>query len=221
MDCYDSKLKSFAMDLCKVNAIKFGNFKMKVGLNSPIYCDLRVLVSYPKLLETLGGLIVEKMGCATEHQLLCGVPYTALPIATVMSVLIGKPMVMRRKEAKSYGTKKLVEGVFNKGDNCLIIEDIMTSGSSILETVKDLRDSGLSVTDVVVVLDREQGGVKIVRDNGINVHALLTMTELLKYLEEGNCIGTDVAKDVKKYIAENQITKTTINQINTSECYTA
>lgn len=78
-----------------------------------------------------------------EYKHICGVPYTALPIATLLSIKQQKPMLIRRKEAKAYGTKKLIEGKYCAGDSCLIIEDIITSGSSILETVADLRGEGI------------------------------------------------------------------------------
>lgn len=79
-----------------------------------------------------------------EYKHICGVPYTALPIATLLSIKQQKSMLIRRKEAKAYGTKKLIEGKYSAGDSCLIIEDIITTGSSILETVSDLRADGIT-----------------------------------------------------------------------------
>lgn len=123
-------------------------------------------------------------------------------------------MVMRRKEAKDYGTKKLIEGCFKGGDNCLIIEDVVTSGSSILETVKDLINCDILVNDVIVLLNREQGGEKILQENNIKMHALLTMTQLLQFLKEENCISEEVCINVKEYLGQTQVTTIQKNSIS-------
>ncbi|XP_075222950.1 rudimentary-like isoform X2 [Lycorma delicatula] len=136
---------------------------------------------------------------------LCGVPYTALPIATLMSVKLNQPMVMRRKEAKSYGTKKLVEGHFNTEEKILIVEDVVTSGSSILETYNDLIQSGLVVTDAVVVVDRQQGGTANLQKNGIKIHPLITLSQVMDILHAAGKVDLDIVKAVNYYISINQV----------------
>jgi len=135
----------------------------------------------------------------------CGVPYTALPLATIVSVQQGTPMLVRRKEAKAYGTKKLVEGIFNAGDTCLIVEDVVTSGSSILDTVRDLQSEGIVVTDAVVVVNREQGGVDNIAKHGVRMHSLFTLSFLLNTLHEAGRIEKSTVEAVAKYIAAVQI----------------
>nr|CAH7730859.1 unnamed protein product [Callosobruchus chinensis] len=116
-------------------------------------------------------------------------------------------MVMRRKEAKDYGTKKMIEGVFKKGDNCLIIEDVITSGSSILETVDDLTAEGIKCSEAVVFLNREQGGAEFLKQNGINVHSLLNLTDLMRYLEEEGCVDQKTVNKVSDYLQTTQVDK--------------
>lgn len=206
MSKYSEKLRKLAVDLFKINAIKFGEFTTKSGIVTPVYCDLRVIISYPELMENLTDLIIEKYGKEIKNsKLICGVPYTALPIATVISMKQSKPMVMRRKEKKDYGTKKLIEGVFNDGDTCLIIEDVVTSGSSILETVKDLTDSGMKCTNAIVLLNREQGGESILSQNGIKMNALLSLTELIDILVDNKHISVEIKQLVHNYIKEAQV----------------
>ncbi|CAG9812390.1 unnamed protein product [Phaedon cochleariae] len=212
MDSFNAKLKQFAKDLFAIDAIKFGEYKTKVGVMTPVYCDLRVIVSYPRTMETLADLLVTYLENISRFDLLCGVPYTALPIATAMSLKTSIPMVMRRKEAKDYGTKKLIEGIFKEGQNCLIVEDVVTSGSSILETVKDLNGAGIKCTDAVVLLNREQGGSEFLKNNGIQMHSLLSMTQLMEYLHEAGCVDDAMVEKVKKYLAATQIDQTQLTK---------
>lgn len=203
-----TKLKELGLRLFEINAFKFGDFKMKVGINSPVYFDLRVIVSYPDVMNTLAELLTEyirQIGVETSGVHLCGVPYTALPIATLISIKADRPMLIRRKEVKTYGTKKLIEGKFNAGDKCLIIEDVVTSGSSILDTVNDLRAEGLVVTDAIVVVDREQGGVQNTEESGVRMHSLFTLSYLLNVLLEAGRIEEKTVQSVAKYIAGAQI----------------
>lgn len=89
---------------------------------------------------------------------------------------------MQRKEAKTYGTKKLIEGVYEQGGRALIIEDVVTTGGSILETVQVLKNEGLVVKDVICVLDREQGGFEALQKAGIRLHSVLKVSQILQYL---------------------------------------
>lgn len=131
---------------------------------------------------------------------------SALPIATLLSVKIDQPMLIRRKEAKAYGTKKLIEGKFTAGERCLIIEDVVTTGSSIIETVNDLRSEGLRIEDAIVVVNREQGGVQNISQQGIVLHSMFTLSYLLEVLKKSGRVEESTVKAVADYISANQVT---------------
>lgn len=197
-------LSTIIDQLFEIEAVKFGKYTLKSGLVSPFYIDLRLIISYPTLLKDLSELIWNKAKNLKKDRL-CGVPYTALPLATCLSVTHNIPMIMKRKEIKDYGTKKMIEGVFNPEDTCLIIEDIITSGASIIETVEPLVDQGLCINDIIVIIDREQGGVQNVNKHGFQVHSLLTITNIIDHLFKQNKISSEQVESTHEFINENKL----------------
>ncbi len=196
--------QSIALALHEVGAVKFGEFTLKSGMKSPIYIDLRVLISYPTLLreiaEAMAGLAKN-----LEFDVIAGIPYTALPIATAISIEQGWPMVYARKEVKDYGTKRKLEGVFKEGQTALIIDDLITTGGSKFETIEPFQEAGLKVTDIVVLVDREQGGAKLLEEKGYHLHSVLGINELLDILKSANKIDETNYKNAKEFIAKSQI----------------
>uniref|UniRef100_A0A1A8NZR6 Uridine 5'-monophosphate synthase n=1 Tax=Nothobranchius rachovii TaxID=451742 RepID=A0A1A8NZR6_9TELE len=200
----DISVDSLILKLHDVNAVKFGEYKLKSGLLTPIYIDLRVLVSHPNLMNQVSSLIYQRVQEESlQFDSVCGVPYTALPLATIICSRHELPMLIRRKEAKDYGTKRLVEGSFHVGDTCLIIEDTVTSGSSILETAEVLHKEGLKVTDAVVLMDREQGGVEMLEYQKIILHPIISMSKLLDVLLAAKRIDAETDRTVRKFIQSN------------------
>lgn len=195
--------EELAIKLYDIEAVKFGAFTLKSGIVSPIYIDLRMTVSYPEILEAVADAIYHKIA-NLDYDILCGVPYTALPIATGISLKHNKPMILRRKEAKNYGTKKILEGKYLAGQVCLVVEDLITSGSSIFETIEELESEGLFVNDAAVLLDREQGGSHYLADRGYKLHSVFTITELLSFLHKNGKVDFSTVQTIKEFIAAHQ-----------------
>ncbi|WP_417429614.1 orotidine-5'-phosphate decarboxylase [Halpernia sp.] len=199
-----SNKENFLLECYQLGIIKFGKFTLKSGIESPFYVDLRPLASDPKILKKLSFFLLELISI-NDFDLICGVPYAALPMATAMSLESELPLIIKRKEAKAYGTKKLIEGIFSKGQNCLIVEDVITSGISLLETIPEIEKEDLKVTDIIVVLDRQQGGKKLLEERGFRVHSLFNMTEVCEILRKNNLISDEEISRINDFLKGNQV----------------
>lgn len=172
--------QTLVKSLYQAGCIALGEFVLKSGQVSPIYLDLRRIISFPGLLKEVAMAMWEKVKCQ-PFDCICGVPYAALPLATIISLQSEIPLIMRRKEKKTYGTQQSIEGVYHRGNRCLIVEDVLTTGSSIKETIADLTAVGVTVTDVVIAIDRRDTKAALL-PLGYQLHAVLTLNEIFNHL---------------------------------------
>jgi uridine monophosphate synthetase len=177
-----SELEQLAVTLFEIGAVRFGRFQLHSGKQSPIYIDLRLLISHPTVLRRVAqayGQLLQTL----EYDLLAAIPYAGLPIGTAIALEIERPLIFPRKTAKSYGTGRQIEGKWQVGQRAVIVEDLITSGDSILQGIAALKAVGLEVQDAVVLIDRQQGGAQTLADNGYTLHAVLRLEQILNTLE--------------------------------------
>ena len=188
----------------KIGAIQIKDITLKSGSASPIYFDMRMIMSHPHLLHKVATFFNTIMH-PYFYDVVCGVPYAALPLATAVASAGNYPLIMQRKDVKSYGLQKMVEGDFKSGARCAIIEDVITTGSSILETVRTLEQSGLVVNDIFVIIDREQKGKSNVQKHGYTLASLFTVSQVLSVLLAESLISHQQYARIKQFFAEGAV----------------
>jgi uridine monophosphate synthetase len=198
------------ISLHAIGCVKFGQFKLKSGLMSPIYIDLRLLVTHPSVLkqaaQAMAGLIHSELGTQNSElafDRLAAIPYAGLPIGVAVALETNKPLIYPRKEAKDYGTAKLIEGEYNAGETVLMVDDLITKGTAKLEALKPLTDAGLIVKDILVLIDREQGGAAELAQHGVKLHAVFTLSQMLDELVAAGKLAPAQREEVITWIKAN------------------
>jgi uridine monophosphate synthetase len=192
-DLVSSAKTDLILQLHDLGCVQFGNFTLASGKQSPLYLDLRRLSGSPTLLKHVAQACADLLATLT-FDCLAAVPYAALTIGTAIALATDKPLIYPRKEIKSYGTGRGIEGVFEVGETAVIIEDLVTSGGSVVKAAIPLVEAGLHLRDVVVLIDREQGGRENLAEQGYQLHAVLRLSEILDTLyQAGRISATELA----------------------------
>ncbi|MEM4256862.1 MAG: orotate phosphoribosyltransferase [Candidatus Diapherotrites archaeon] len=196
--------EELAIKLQEIGAIKFGLFTLKSGLKSPIYIDLRLLVSYPQVLKMVAKQL-NKAAHEIKFDCIAGIPFAAISIATALSLEGNYRAIFPRKDVKDYGTKAMVEGKFSQGEVVLVIDDLITTGESKFEAIAPLEKVGLKVKDILVLIDREQGGSEELAKSGIKLHSVFKITELIEILYRHGKMDEAHYETTKKYFKEGKL----------------
>jgi uridine monophosphate synthetase len=191
---------ALADGLLEAGCVRFGEFRLKSGLISPIYLDLRNLVSHPGLLARVAESYARLLE-GLEYERMVALPYAALPIATAISLRNGRPFIYPRKEAKEYGTRAEIEGEFHPGERVVVVDDLATTGGSKFEAVEKLASVGLSVQDVVVLIDRQSGAAEALKAAGLRLHAVFTLGRLLDHWQQAGKVEVSHLNAARAFLA--------------------
>jgi len=174
-------VKEFATFLYQNGAIKFGNFKLSSGKESPYYIDLRLVPSFPhqfrKMIKTLQNSISEKIGFE-NFDCVASVPTSGLVIASALAIEIVKPLIYIRQKPKEYGTENVIEGKMSKGARVLLVDDVATTGLSLINAIKPLKNEGMIVTDAFTIINRFEGAREALASENIRLYEITDIITL-------------------------------------------
>ena len=194
-------VKEFATFLHEKGAIKFGDFTLSSGKKSSYYVDLRRVASFPhqfrKMIKHLQNQIIEKVGLE-NFDYIVSIPTGGLVIASSLAFEIVKPLIYVRNKPKEHGTSKSIEGFIERGKKVLMIDDVATTGGSIINAIESLKEDGIIVSDAFVIINRMEGAAESLEAKGVKIHQLTDIFEITKILHERNLVSNDVLESVSK-----------------------
>jgi orotate phosphoribosyltransferase len=172
--------RELGLEIYKISLLQ-GEFKLRSGIISNEYFDKYQFESQPRLLREIARSLTTML--PDDFDLLGGLETGGIPLATAIALEIDKPIIFVRKKTKDYGTMKLAEGPNIEGKNVIVVEDVVTSGGQVRQSIEDLRHLGAICNIAICVIDREQGGKENLSKIGVELRSLFTMSELKSFLQ--------------------------------------
>lgn len=199
--------KQLCQVLHKIGAIEFGTFKLTSGKTSPYYIDLRIVPSFPEAFRSTCDLFVrlirDEVGLE-RFQRIAGVPTAGMLFASVAAYNLKKPMLYTRKALKTHGRKRRVEGVLLPGDRVLLVDDVVTSGKSMLQAASAIRAEGGVVDDAIVLIDREEDGIRNMAEEKIQTKYFVKISEVAKMLHTSGAISNEELTAIQSQMESKQ-----------------
>lgn len=199
------KQKELALGLFDIGAVKFGQFRLKLHEKnpdaplSPIYIDLRILRSFPRVMS-LAVSVYEELSRGLDFEVYADVPTAATPIVAILSHSTVIPMISPRLDAKAHGTRASIDGDFKAGQVVLVVDDLITKAESKLEAISTLEEKGLQVRDIIVLVDREQGGADELASRGYTCRSAYKLGELLSFYLDSGRINQETYNQTVDYL---------------------
>ncbi len=201
-------MKYISLNLIRNNALKIGDYILHSGKKSPYYVDLRQTISDPISMDwisnSLARIIINEIGESKTDKIL-GVPTAGVPFATIISQKLAKPMLYYRRERKEHGVRKKIEGDMQRNERIVMVDDLITTGQSVIDAVNAARDQGGVVNELVVLLDREQGGKENLRAQNIEPHVLFNISEAFEWMREVELIDEEHYNVITEYMEAEKI----------------
>ena len=198
-------VKEFVTFLHQKEIIKFGDFTLASGKSSSYYVDLRLVPSYPRefrmMTKYLENQITEDIGL-DNFESIVSVPTGGLVIASALAIETVKPLIYVRSKPKDYGTSKSVEGKIHDGMKVVMIDDVATTGGSVVNAIRSLTEVNVTVKDAYVIVDRMEGAEEALAEQGVKIHSMLNILQITEILYEQKMIGIEILEKVKKQISK-------------------
>jgi len=196
-------VKEFVTFLHQKEIIKFGEFTLASGKSSSYYVDLRLVPSYPHefrmMIKYLENQITEDIGLENFESIV-SVPTGGLIIGSALAIETVKPLIYVRSKPKNYGTSKSVEGKIHDGMKVVMIDDVATTGGSVVNAIKSLTEVNVPVKDAYVIVDRMEGANEALAELGVKMHSILNILQITEILYEQKMINSEILDKVKKQI---------------------